>query len=188
MKTLFPLLSVIPLLTTVNMIEQVSAEKPQYEAGTIKIVAATADEPLRKSFSLSAAADYLAQGSKAWTEERQCVSCHTNGTFMQLAPSFGKVFAEEIESQRKFFLSEAAYLQKTPRPALKKGLQPTQLAYIANGLAVYDAAKDTLTVESKETLDLMLTAQSEDGSYSNLDCWPPFESSTYHGATVAPMA
>ena len=29
----------------------------------------------------------------------------------------------------------------------------------------------------------MLTVQSEDGGYSNLDCWPPFESSSYHGAT-----
>ncbi|MEC9095375.1 MAG: hypothetical protein VX776_02015 [Planctomycetota bacterium] len=188
MKTLFPLLSVISLLTTPNMIEQVRAEKPQYEAGTIKIVAATADEPLRKSFSLSAAANYLAQGSKAWTEERQCVSCHTNGTFMQLAPSFGKIFAEQIESQRKFFLSESAYLQKTPIPSLKEGLQPTQLAYIANGLAAYDEAQGKLSAETKEALDLMLTAQSEDGSYNNLDCWPPFESSSYHGATIAAMA
>ncbi|NCF94438.1 MAG: hypothetical protein GWQ05_26285 [Verrucomicrobiaceae bacterium] len=34
----------------------------------------------------------------------------------------------------------------------------------------------------------MFRAQADDGSYSNLDCWPPLESSAYHGATVAMMA
>ena len=30
--------------------------------------------------------------------------------------------------------------------------------------------------------------QAEDGSCTNGDCWPPFESSPYHGTTVAAMA
>jgi len=188
MKILLYPLFFIPLFLAFVMTTNAVAQKPQYEAGAIKIVAATAEEPLRKSFSISAAQNYLAKGSQAWMEERKCVSCHTNGTFMQMAPSFGKVFSNQIEIQRKFFQSESAYLKTTPVASLKEGLQPTQLAYIANGLAAYDAAQGKLTVETKETLDLMLKAQSEDGSYSNLDCWPPFESSAYHGATIAAMA
>ena len=171
-----------------SLTAHVQAQKPQYESGDINIPAAKADEPMRDSFSLTAAKRYLSQGSKAWTEARQCVSCHTNGTFMQLAPTFGRIFHKQVEDHRAFFLSESAYLQKASASSLKEGLQPTQLAYIANGLAAYDVTKGSLSVETKATLDLMLTAQSDDGSYNNLDCWPPFESSSYHGATVAAMA
>ena len=180
MKRLLSPRSICSLYTVLILTANTVAERPQYETGEIKIAAATAEEPIRKTLSISAARDYLAKGSQAWTEERKCVSCHTNGTFMQLAPSFGTLFSNQIESHREFFLSESAYLKKTATPqSLKEGLQPTQLAYIANGLATYDAAKNKLTVETKETLDLMLTAQSEDGSYNNLKCWPPFESSSY---------
>jgi len=189
MKLLLSPRSICSLYTVLILTANTVAERPQYETGEIKIAAATAEEPIRKTLSISAARDYLAKGSQAWTEERKCVSCHTNGTFMQLAPSFRTLFSNQIESHREFFLSESAYLKKTATPqSLKEGLQPTQLAYIANGLATYDAAKKKLTVETKETLDLMLTAQSEDGSYNNLECWPPFESSSYHGANIAAMA
>ena len=188
MKLLISFRSNLLLFTVLILTGNCFAQKPQYETGEIKIAAATAGEPIRKTLSISAARDYLSNGSRAWTEERKCVSCHTNGTFMQLAPSFGTLFNNQIESHRNFFLSEAAYLKKTATPSIKEGLQPTQLAYIANGLATYDATKNKLTVETKETLDLMLTAQSEDGSYNNLDCWPPFESSSYHGANIAAMA
>ena len=142
---------------------------------------------MRESFSLTAAKEYLAESSQAWTEKRNCVSCHTNGTFMQLAPSLGRLFTEQVESHRKFFLLESSKFQRAPASAIKTGLKPTQLAYVASGLAAYDETKGQLSPETKATLDLMLTVQSEDGSYSNLDCWPPFESSSYHG-TVAAMA
>ena len=104
------------------------------------------------------------------------------------APSLGRLFTEQVESHRKFFLLESSKFQRAPASAIKTGLKPTQLAYVASGLAAYDETKGQLSPETKATLDLMLTVQSEDGSYSNLDCWPPFESSSYHGATVAAMA
>ena len=182
------LATAILLLTFAGLPTVVEAETPQYESGDIKIVAARADEPMRESFSLTAAKEYLAESSQAWTEKRNCVSCHTNGTFMQLAPSLGRLFTEQVESHRKFFLLESSKFQRAPASAIKTGLKPTQLAYVASGLAAYDETKGQLSPETKATLDLMLTVQSEDGSYSNLDCWPPFESSSYHGATVAAMA
>ena len=182
------LATAILLLTFAGLPTVVEAETPQYESGDIKIVAARADEPMRESFSLTAAKEYLAESSQAWTEKRNCVSCHTNGTFMQLAPSLGRLFTEQVDSHRKFFLLESSKFQRAPASAIKTGLKPTQLAYVASGLAAYDETKGQLSPETKATLDLMLTVQSEDGSYSNLDCWPPFESSSYHGATVAAMA
>ena len=188
MKRILPPSAITSLLLLYSFTTLVFAEQPQYEAGSISIVGATADEPVRKSFSLSAAKDYLAKGSQAWTEHRKCVSCHTNGTFMQLAPTLGPMFKEQVEQHRKFFVLESSKFKRAPATAIKSGLKPTQLAYVANGLAAYDEVQGKLSAETKEVLDLMLTVQSEDGSYSNLDCWPPFESSSYHGATVAAMA
>lgn len=182
------LATAILLLTFAGLPTVVEAETPQYESGDIKIVAARADEPMLESFSLTAAKEYLAQSSQAWTEKRNCVSCHTNGTFMQLAPTLGPMFKEQVEQHRKFFVLESSKFKRAPATAIRSGLKPTQLAYVANGLAAYDEVQGKLSAETKETLDLMLTVQSEDGSYSNLDCWPPFESSSYHGATVAAMA
>ena len=182
------LATAILLLTFAGLPTVVEAETPQYESGDIKIVAARADEPMRESFSLTAAKEYLAQSSQAWTEKRNCVSCHTNGTFMPLAPTLGPMFKEQVEQHRKFFVLESSKFKRAPATAIRSGLKPTQLAYVANGLAAYDEVQGKLSAETKETLDLMLTVQSEDGSYSNLDCWPPFESSSYHGATVAAMA
>ena len=98
-----------------------------------------------------------------------------------------KLCLEQVEQHRKFFVLESSKFKRAPATAIRAGL-PTQLAYVANGLAAYDEVQGKLSAETKETLDLMLTVQSEDGSYSNLDCWPPFESSSYHGATVAAMA
>ena len=182
------LATAILLLTFAGLPTVVEAETPQYESGDIKIVAARADEPMRESFSLTAAKEYLAQSSQAWMEKRNCVSCHTNGTFMQLAPTLGPMFKEQVEQHRKFFVLESSKFKRAPASAIRSGLKPTQLAYVANGLAAYDEVQGKLSAETKEALDLMLTVQSEDGSYSNLDCWPPFESSSYHGATVAAMA
>ena len=182
------LATAILLLTFAGLPTVVEAETPQYESGDIKIVAARADEPMRESFSLTAAKEYLAQSSQAWMEKRNCVSCHTNGTFMQLAPTLGPMFKEQVEQHRKFFVLESSKFKRAPASAIRSGLKPTQLAYVANGLAAYDEVQGKLSAETKEVLDLMLTVQSEDGSYSNLDCWPPFESSSYHGATVAAMA
>ena len=188
MKRILSPSAIASLLLLYSFTTPVFAEQPQYEAGSISIAGATADEPIRKSFSLSAAKDYLAKGSQAWTEKRNCVSCHTNGTFMQLAPTLGPMFKEQVEQHRKFFVLESSKFKRAPATAIRSGLKPTQLAYVANGLAAYDEVQGKLSAETKETLDLMLTVQSEDGSYSNLDCWPPFESSSYHGATVAAMA
>ena len=98
------------------------------------------------------------------------------------------MFKEQVEQHRKFFVLESSKFKRAPATAIKSGLKPTQLAYVANGLAAYDEVQGKLSAETKEALDLMLTVQSEDGSYSNLDCWPPFESSSYHGATIAAMA
>jgi squalene-hopene/tetraprenyl-beta-curcumene cyclase len=90
---------------------------------------------------------------------------------------------------RRFFVGELGDLEKEDREKLKQGITPTQIAYIAAGLAEWD--KHVAKKRSPETdaaLRLMFAVQGDDGSFSNEDCWPPLESSHYHGATVAAMA
>ncbi len=164
-------------------------EPTQYAYGEISIPAASSDEPNRE-FSAEAAFEYLENGAVAWTKKRDCVSCHTNGTYLLTAPSLvrhgGKVDAE----MRRFFVQELEKDEsETDLEKLRDELRPTKIAYITAGLAEWDRhLSEERSEETERALKLMFRAQADDGSYSNLDCWPPLESSAYHGATVAMMA
>ena len=170
------------------------AEKPklprfQYEFEGTKIPRASAGEPKRKTVSFQAAFNYLEQGAAAWSADRKCVSCHTNGTYMHLRPSLTKQLGPPSKSMRGFFETRLKVWQQTEKSVHKAGIRPTLLAYLAAGFAEWD--KHVTTKLSKQTdaaLRIMLEAQSKDGSQGNADCWPPYESSSYHGATVAAMA
>ena len=168
---------------------QAQQKQPQYTAEGIEVAAASADEPLRTSFSLKAAVDYLEKGSLAWSRSRDCISCHTNGTYLQMRPQLTPLLGAPTAEMREFFVEQLEQLAKTDREVLKKKFTPTQVAYVATGLAEWDAhVVGKLSAETTMALDLMLSLQSDDGSWSNTDCWPPFESSNYQGATVAAMA
>jgi len=58
----------------------------QYHFKNITIAPASAEEPRIQRFSPKLASDYVERGSLAWTGERQCVSCHTNGSYMVVRP------------------------------------------------------------------------------------------------------
>jgi len=161
----------------------------QYESEGIEVGAATADEPRLERFSLKAAVDYLEKGSLAWSRKRNCVACHTNGTYMQMRPELTPLLGKPTAEMREFYVKRLEQLSRANVDLLKKGFKPTQVAYVATGLASWDAhVTGELSAETRSALDLMLKVQSENGSWNNIDCWPPFESSSYHGATMAAMA
>jgi squalene-hopene/tetraprenyl-beta-curcumene cyclase len=162
---------------------------PQYKSEAIEIVAASADEPVRNAFSLDAAAAYLEGGATAWNQTHGCVTCHTNGSYMQIAPSLTAVIGKPSAAHREFFVQQAAEFQAVAADALKQGVKPTQIAYVAHGLASWDAhVTGELSEETRQALQVMLSAQADNGSWGNTQCWPPFESSSYHGSTVAALA
>lgn len=164
-------------------------EKHQYVFEDIKVVAARADEPIREELSVEKAAAYLEAGATAWTKERGCISCHTNGSYLLLRPALVEVLGNPSEEIRSFYVSELEKREAQELAKLSSGIQPTQLAYLAGGLAEWDAhVTGAISLETSRALSLMLKVQAEDGSYSNQDCWPPFESSDFHGTTVAAMA
>ena len=163
--------------------------KSQYAFEEIEIPGASADEPIREAFSLQAALAYVEHGAEAWTKKKNCVSCHTNGSYLLTRPALTKIAGAPADEIRRFFVEELKELEKEDREKLKKGITPTQIAYIAAGLAEWDEhVTKRRSPETDAALRLMFAVQAADGSFSNEDCWPPLESSNFHGATVAAMA
>lgn len=184
-----PLLTLTLVLFVVPSFAADKPATPQYKHAEITIPAASAGEELREDFSLKAALQYVDNATKAWTGARKCVACHTNGTYMAIRPSLTKQLGPPSKAQRAFFVAQLKTMQTKPRAYLKRSIRPTQVAYVAAGLAEWDRhVTGKLSTETDAALRLMLSLQSRDGSQGNLTCWPPHESSSYHGATVAAMA
>ena len=63
------------------------------------------------------------------------------------------------------------------------------MAYIARGLAEWDAQFNTATSPETDTaLRYLLALQADDGSIRVRDRWPPLNSDSYHGTVMAAMA
>ena len=164
----------------------------QYRFAGIDIPVASAHEPTQSSFSLKRALDYVEGGALAWSKHRKCVSCHTTGTYMMIRPALTPYVGKPPVEMRDFFVeqfNEVRRLNESQPHALRSGIGPTQMAYIAGGLAKWDEhVANRLSGETDAALRLMFELQSGDGSWANDHGWPPFESSAYHGATVAARA
>lgn len=161
----------------------------QYSHGSIEIPAARATEPFAKQFSFTKALDYLDQGARAWSQARNCISCHTNGSYLLVRPALTELVGPPATDIREFFVDELREFQTQDIIELRRGINPTQIAYLASGLAEWDVhVSKSLSPETDAALRLMFSVQSDNGAFSNDDCWPPLESSEFHGATVAAMA
>jgi len=179
-------------ILTVCFVHSLLAEEEeffQYNEGPIEISSASAEEPIAKPWSLNTALKHLDDGARAWTTSKQCISCHTNGSYMMIRPSLTSIAGPPDASIRSFFVEELATLEQEETDLLQSGIQPTQLAYLAAGLASWDLhVTGDCTQETDRSIALMFKAQSKNGSFGNDDCWPPLESSSYHAATVAAIA
>lgn len=177
------------LLHEYGAAQEAKKQQAQYRADDIVVTGATAAEPLRKEFSLTKAGEYLEQGALAWSRSRKCVTCHTNGTYMVIRPALSPQLGPPTDEIRKFFVTELRELHSIDREKLQTGTRAAQAIYIAAGLAEWDAhVTRKLSPETDEALRFAFSLQLETGTWTSLDCWPPFESSAYQEATVAAMA
>jgi squalene-hopene/tetraprenyl-beta-curcumene cyclase len=73
---------------------------------------------------------------------------------------------------------------------LLPALGPTQVIYVANGLAQWDAhVTNQLSPQTRQALELMFEIQGENGAWAPpARCWPPFESDSYCGTCFALLA
>ena len=161
----------------------------QYQGDEITVPVASGDEP-RIEFSLGKALKHLEDGAMAWGQQKKCVSCHTNGSYLFVRPALTDSLGKPTEKIRDFFVEQLQTLKKTAARKLKRsGTRPAQVIYIAAGLAEWDAhVSKTLSPETDMALRLMFEIQGKDGTWNSLTCWPPFESSAYQEATMAAMA
>src|SRR5262245_56439341 len=106
----------------------------QYRHGDISVPAASAEEPVRMQFSPKLASEYLDRGALAWTKARNCVSCHTNGTYLQIRPALTPWLGRPPEDFRKFFVDTVRSMKAEQHDKLLVGIRPTQVAYVAAGL------------------------------------------------------
>ena len=165
------------------------AQKPQYDFEKESIPGASIDEPVLKEFSAAKAAAYIEKGNKLWWKKRKCIACHTSGVYGVMRPSLSTYLGKPDPALRMNLVNDLAKMKKMKIEALRKGIRPTQVAYLAGGLAEWDKhVTGKLSLETDEALRLMLSLQSDNGAFNNIGCWPPFESSAYHGTTVAAMA
>jgi squalene-hopene/tetraprenyl-beta-curcumene cyclase len=141
-------------------------------------------------FSPRLAVDYMEQGAQAWTGDWRCVACHTNGSYMVVRPLMTEQLGPPQKAMREYFVS-ALRTQQTGDPDDPRWKpEPTQVVYIAAGLAIWDAhVTHRLTAETSEALQLMFKLQRESGDwFIEDDNNPPLESSSYQLATVAARA
>jgi len=161
----------------------------QYEFESIAIPAASADEPPLGKLSVSRAVAYLEQGARAWNGSHECVTCHTNGAFMMNRPVLADRLGPPDEAFRRHFVGQLEELLADTPERQQRGLAPAQAVTLAAGFAEWDAhLTGTLSADTERALALMFRLQEDSGTWVSNDCWPPYESSAFHLATVAAMA
>jgi len=161
----------------------------QYKFESIFVGPASADEPKLAELSVEKAEAYLDQGALAWNGERKCVSCHTNGTYMQIRPALSTKLGPPNPAIRAHYVASLEQFTKKSAEQQQESVAPAQAIYLAAGLAEWDAhVTKSLSTETSDAIALMLDIQLTSGTWGTLDCWPPLESDAYHEATVAAMA
>ena len=145
------------------------------------------DEPLIEQFSLQRAVSFADASALQWEQQRDCVTCHTNGLYLvaaaRVAPTGG-----ENRRAREFargYLNR--YVVQKQKPSGQRGAVEGLVASTCF-LAISDMGSvGKLSPDTRRALDHMWSLQDEDGGWSAwLKCgWPPFESDDHFGVTLA---
>ena len=102
----------------------------QYKSDDIAIAPARADEPLRESFSLDAAVDYVEKGTTAWQ--------NASGAYNQFRPALSPMLGTPPKRHWEFLKQELIESKTLDRETALEGLRPTQAAVLAHGMAEWD--------------------------------------------------
>lgn len=162
------------------------APRFQYRHAGESIPAATAGEPRVDRFFSQLAKAHVETGATLWAKQRRCIACHTHGIYMLVRPALSRSWGKPDEATRDFVVAQARELREGVDRA---GSVPVQMAYIARGLAAWDAhLRQRTSPETEAALRFVFQMQADDGSIRVKDRWPPLDSSTYHGTAMLAMA
>jgi squalene-hopene/tetraprenyl-beta-curcumene cyclase len=161
----------------------------QYHYKNVTYLRPAPDDP-KIPFSPRLAVDYMEQSAVAWTAERQCIACHTNGSYMVVRPLMTPQLGAPQKELRDFFVAKLQEALAVDSAKLQTDVDPTQVVYIAAGLAIWDAhVLHRLSPETVQALNLMFKLQRPTGDwFIEDDNNPPLESSPFQLATVAARA
>lgn len=101
-------------------------------------------------------------------------------------PALSQYWGEPDETTRDFVVTQVQALQESED---RTGSVPVQVAFIARGLAAWDAQlRDHTSPETDAALRFAFEMQADDGSIRVKDRWPPLNSTTYFGTAMLAMA
>lgn len=160
-----------------------------YHYRNVTYLRPSAAEPIIP-FNPRLALDYMEQGAEAWSADWKCIACHTNGSYMVVRPLLTPQLGRPNPEMRAFFVNPLRDQLVPDSDDPKWAPEPTQVVYIAAGLAIWDAhVTHRLSPETSQALTLMFKLQRETGDWPiSDDNNPPLESNTYQLATVAARA
>lgn len=160
---------------------------PQYRYRGESIPAAESGEPRANELSSLAVRKHLQLGAVLWSKQKKCFSCHTHGVYMITRPSMTSVWGEPSPALREFVVKQSNDLIQSGDV---NASNPTKMAYLARGLAEWDAQfNDKASPETDAAIrHLLMVMQADDGSIRANYRWPPINSDTYHATIMAVMA
>ena len=161
-------------LTQISLLAQ--EKKPakpawQYDAGGIKVPAASADEP-KIAFgpeSLKAALKYLDDGALSWTRGRKCIACHSTGVYLAERTQLTKLFGPPQKEVYDIFATTVP--DSVAEPQIRDGKKMYADVIFAVwrtlGLAQWDKfVTGKLSAETEKSIKDLLMRQSDDGLWT----------------------
>lgn len=146
---------------------------------------ASPNEPLRKTLSLTKAAESLDRTAVAWVRQQQGGACHTGWPYVySRAVLLQEAPTDSLAQVRRFFEGRITQWDEDEK---QKKHQHREIVGTATALAIHDAqTSGSLHPVTRQALNRMWTLQRPDGAWNWPKCgWPPFEVDDYHGAVHA---
>jgi squalene-hopene/tetraprenyl-beta-curcumene cyclase len=148
------------------------------------------EEPLIDQFSLQRAVSFTDASALQWEQQRDCVTCHTNGLYLVAAARVAPTSPENRRAREfaRGYLNR--YVVEKQEASGQRGAVEGLVATTCF-LAISDISTDgKLSTDTRRALDHMWSLQDEDGGWSAwLKCgWPPFETDDHFGVTLAAVA
>ncbi|MFM7131490.1 MAG: hypothetical protein ACKO0V_19245, partial [bacterium] len=143
----------------------------QYDAGGIKVPAASADEP-KIAFgpeSVKSAVKYLDDGALSWTRGRKCIACHSTGVYLAERTALTKLFGPPQKEVYDIFATTVP--DSVPEPQMREGRMMYADVIFAVwrtlGLAQWDKfVTGKLSPETEKSIKDLLMRQSDDGLWT----------------------
>jgi len=148
------------------------------------------EEPGEGEYSFEAGVKFLSEVSESWRDERECVTCHTNGWGLAAQPVIAPG-SEEVAAGRSFAQDYLmSFIEGEAKPSGQYGSVEGMVSTAAF-LALSDARSgDEVHEATRSGLDHAWELLDESGTWEGwLQCnWPPFESDAEYGPTLMLVA